>query len=236
MPLVPDELPEPLALTIRVLALTVIGHHSVPRAAGDDGLAIGRKTGGGMLESKNGQAVGRGNGNYRLPTLFDVETIAPLVDLQRPFTVGLAGAQESLSTGTIQTLQVGQRALSAWQRHCVLEEIASVGTGALVRASTPLPPADLPPVSREPHGKNRPPLPDKLQRLAIRAKAWLASPQIPNVDFIVGVPGGRRPAPVRADRRGRNGIVMARIGNDRLPARNVVDMAATPIRDAGYTC
>src|SRR5262245_5666206 len=234
MPLVPDELPEPLALTIIVLALTVIGHHSVPRAAGNDGLAIGRKTGGGMLEIKNGQAGGRGNGNYRLPALFDVETIARLVDLQRPFTLGLAGAMEGLSSGQIQTLHVGQRTLRAWQRHCILEEITSVGTGALVRTSTPVAPADLLPVSREPHGKDRPPLPDKLQRLAVRAKAWLASPQIPNVDFIVGVPGGRRPAPVRADRRGRN--VMARIGNDRLPARNVVDMAAMPIRNACYTC
>src|SRR5262245_5054942 len=230
----PDELPEPLALTIIVLALTVIGHHSVPRAAGDDGLAIGRKTGGGMLEIKDGQAGGRRNGNDRLLALFDVETIAPLVDLQRPFTLRLAGAMDSLGSGTIQTLQLGQRALSAWQRHCIFEQIASVGTGALVRARTPVAPADLPPVSREPHGKDRPPLPAKLQRLAIRAKAWLASPQIPNVDFIVGVPGGRRPAPVRADRRGRN--VMARIGNDRLPARNVVDMAAMPIRNACYTC
>src|SRR5262245_36917289 len=118
MPLVPDELPEPLALTIVILALTVIGHHSVPRAAGDDGLAIGRKTGGDMLEIQNGQAVGRGNGNYRLPALFDVETIAPLVDLQRPFTLRLAGALKNLSGGTIQTLHMGQRTLSAWQRHC----------------------------------------------------------------------------------------------------------------------
>src|SRR5262249_28609190 len=189
-----------------------------------------------MLEIKNGQAGGRRNGNYRLPALFDVETIAPLVDLQRPFTLGLAGAMEGLSSGTIQTLQVGQRTLSAWQRHCILEEIASIGTGALMRASTRGAPADLLPVSREPHGKDRPPLPDKPQRLAIRAKAWLAGPRIPNVDFIVGAPGGRRPAPVRADRSGANTMVVARIGNDRLPARNVVDMAAMPIWNASYTC
>src|SRR5262245_64471866 len=142
---------------------------------------------------------------------------------------------ESLSSGTIQTVRAGQRVLSAGQCHSVLEQIASVGTGALLRASTAVAPADLLPVSREPHGKDRPPLPDKLQRLAIRAKAWLASQQIPNVDFIVGVPGGRRPAPVRADRSGRNGIVVARIGNHRLPACNVVAMAATTIRNACYT-
>src|SRR5262245_66300084 len=112
-----------------------------------------------MIESKNCQALGQGNGNYRLPTLVDVETIAPLIDLQRPFTVGLAGALESFSSGTIQTLQVGQRALSAWQRHCILEEIASVGTAALVRASNPVAPADLLPVSRKPHGSTDRPCP-----------------------------------------------------------------------------
>src|SRR5262245_25044124 len=143
---------------------------------------------------------------------------------------------ESLSSGTIQTVRAGQRVLSAGQCHSVLEQIASVGTGALLRASTLVAPADLLPVSREPHGKDRPPLPDKLQRLAIRAKAWLASPRIPNLDFIVGAPGGPRPAPVRADRSGANTMVVARIGNDRLPARNVVDMAAMPIWNASYTC
>src|SRR5262245_49739063 len=140
---------------------------------------------------------------------------------------------ESLSSGTIQTVRAGQRVLSAGQCHSVLEQIASVGTGALLRASTLVAPADLLPVSREPHGKDRPPLPDKLQRLAIRAKAWLAGPQIPKVDFVVEPPGSRRPPPVWADRSGGNGIIMARIGNDRLPARNVVDMAAW---NACYTC
>src|SRR5262245_31497843 len=129
-----------------------------------------------MLEIKNGQAGRRGNGNYRLLALFDVETRAPLVDLQRPFALGLAGAMESLSSGTIQTLHVGQRTVRAWQRHCKLEEIASVGTGALLRARIPMAPADLPAVGREPHGKDRPPLPAKLQRLAIRAETGLARP------------------------------------------------------------
>ena len=56
-------------------------------------------------------------------------------------------------------------------------------------------PADLLPVNREPYGKDRPPLPDKLQRLAIREKAWLARPQIPKLDFIVGALGSRRQRP-----------------------------------------
>ena len=65
---------------------------------------------------------------------------------------------------------------------------------------------------------------DDPQRLSIGAKAALSRMQVPEVDFIVTVVRGCHPVSIRADGASGHSVVMPRIGNGHLTAREVVNV------------
>ena len=143
-------------------------------------------------------------------------------------------AAEGASLRLAKRNRRAKRALAQRQGQCLLKRAARCDW-LLASMIGRIPPADAPPIGREPRRPDRLPLAGEPQRLAIGAGPGLARMRVPEVDLLVVAAAGRRPAPVRAEGRGEHDIVVAGIGDDLLAAGDVVDVtniAALPLASA----
>src|SRR5271157_4873797 len=137
-----------------------------------------------------------------------------------------AGRREAkvICAGRGQSFGSTERGIAQKQGQSPLQNDLLVWTIRLLRTSVYVSPADLPSIRGKASRPDQLPLSAEPQRLFIGAKAALSRIRVPDVDFVVIASGGCYPASIRAEGASAHSIVMPRIGNGHLTARDIVNV------------